>query len=231
MNTDTSTRCPGATAARATPSSNAPRPSFDAPYTDIASPAERSTKERRVSPAPAGAGMPGSIAGSPLPARAARAGMSWEREKSLQQSAMASGGLEVGGGGNELPQRVLAHRLVRADLPGFHAGGKAVGRELDEVLVRGVGERRVVEEGDRARDGRGGVLVLVVRRGAVPRVHRAAPHAGQGRGVDGHVEARLPARGVEPHRVVPARHVGRVEELLPRLRAEPGPRLAVDAAA
>src|SRR3954463_7236791 len=109
MNTDTSTRWPGA-AARATPSSKAPSPSFDAPYTDIARPAERRTNERRVSPVPAGAGMPGSIAGSPLPARAAAARMSWEREKSRQQSAM-SAGLEVGGGGHEVPQRVLAHRL------------------------------------------------------------------------------------------------------------------------
>src|SRR3954452_4697051 len=88
MKTDTSTRCPGATAARATPSSNAPSPSFDAPYTDIASPAERSTNERRDSPVPAGVGIPGSMSGSPEPARAAAARSPWEREKSLQQSAM-----------------------------------------------------------------------------------------------------------------------------------------------
>src|SRR5204863_3350532 len=111
MNTDTSTRCPGAVAARATPSSNAPSPSFDAPYTDIASPAERSTNERRVRPVPAGVGIPGSIAGSPWPARAAAARRIWDREKSLQQSVM-SAGLVVGGGGDELAERVLSHRPV-----------------------------------------------------------------------------------------------------------------------
>src|SRR4051794_9672066 len=159
MNTDTSTRCPGATAARATPSSNAPRPSFDAPYTDIASPAERSTNERRDSPVPAGAGMPGSISGSPLPALAAAARRRWEREKSRQQSGMGfSAGLVVGAGGNELAERVLAHRLVRRDLPRLHGGGEARVREGDQRRMCIGRDRRVVEEVDRARDGGLGVL-------------------------------------------------------------------------
>ena len=46
--------------------------------------------ERRLSPVPAGSGMPGSIAGSPLPALAAAPRSSSERENSLQpQFAMA----------------------------------------------------------------------------------------------------------------------------------------------
>src|SRR3954463_9484295 len=57
--TDTSTRPSGLPAARATPSSNSPKPSFEAPYTDTASAAERSTKDRRDRPVPAGTGIPG----------------------------------------------------------------------------------------------------------------------------------------------------------------------------
>src|SRR3954471_24052622 len=109
--TETSTRPPGPEAARAMPSSNAPIPSFDAPYTETASAAERSTKERRDSPVPAGTGIPASTAGSPSPARAAAARSSCEREKSRQWSAI-SAGLVLGGGGDELAQRVLPHRSV-----------------------------------------------------------------------------------------------------------------------
>src|SRR4051794_7268347 len=141
MNTDTSTRWPGAVAARATPSSNAPRPSFEAPYTDMASPAERSTKERRVRPVPAGVGIPGSIAGSPWPARAAAARKIWEREKSLQQSALASmsGGLVVGGGRDQLAQRVLPHRAIRGLLPARHRRRQAGAREVEQRYVRVIG--------------------------------------------------------------------------------------------
>src|SRR5204863_3535993 len=153
MNTDTSTRCPGAVAARATPSSNAPSPSFDAPYTDIASPAERSTKERRVRPVPAGVGIPGSIAGSPWPARAAAERRSWEREKSLQQLASAgmSGGLVVGAGGDQLAERVLPHGPVGGLLPARHGGGQAGAREVEEGHVRVIGQNRVPHEVDRTR--------------------------------------------------------------------------------
>src|SRR5206468_10578014 len=86
MKIDTSTRSPGAVAARATPSSKAPSPSFDAPYTDIASPAERSTNERRDRPVSAGVSMPGSIASNPWPARAAGAGQVGEADEAVEQS-------------------------------------------------------------------------------------------------------------------------------------------------
>jgi len=52
-----------------------------------ARPAERST-ERRVSPVPAGTGMPGSTTGRPEPARATDARKRCERVKSSQQSAI-----------------------------------------------------------------------------------------------------------------------------------------------
>src|SRR3954469_6563795 len=211
MKTDTSTRCPGATAARATPSSNAPSPSFEAPYTDIASPAERSTNERLERPVPAGAGMPGSMSGSPAPARAAALRRSCEREKSRQQSAMgSSAGLVVGCGGHELAQCVLAHGLVGRDLPRLHGGRQARARERDQRSTRIGGDRRVVEEVDRARDGGLCVLGLVV--GGVPGVDRAAPVARLGGREVGDREARAPGRGVEPGGVVPARDVRRVEE-------------------
>ena len=78
---DTSTRSEGACAAAAAmPSSNAFGPRLAAPYTDRASPVARDTNERRVSPVPAGIGMPGSIAGSPRPASAAARRSSWVRE-------------------------------------------------------------------------------------------------------------------------------------------------------
>jgi hypothetical protein len=46
-----------------------------APYTAIARPAVRETKERRVRPVPAGAGIPASMAGSPRPGTAAEAAL------------------------------------------------------------------------------------------------------------------------------------------------------------
>jgi hypothetical protein len=67
-------------AAAAIPCSSAFGPRLAAPYTDSASPVARETKERRVSPVPAGSGMPGSMAGSPWPASAAARRSSWVRE-------------------------------------------------------------------------------------------------------------------------------------------------------
>ena len=78
---DTSTRSEGACAAAAAmPCSNAFGPRLAAPYTDRARPVARETNERRVSPVPAGVGMPGSIAGRPLPASAAARRSNWVRE-------------------------------------------------------------------------------------------------------------------------------------------------------
>lgn len=67
-------------AAAAIPCSNAFGPRLAAPYTDSARPVARETNERRVSPVPAGSGMPGSIAGRPWPASAAARRSSWVRE-------------------------------------------------------------------------------------------------------------------------------------------------------
>ena len=52
------------------PSSKCCGESAEAPYTASSAPAERSKNERRSMPLPAGSGWPGSIEGSPRPARA-----------------------------------------------------------------------------------------------------------------------------------------------------------------
>jgi hypothetical protein len=67
-------------AAAAMPCSNAFGPRLAAPYTDSASPVACETNERRVSPVPAGIGIPGSTAGRPWPAWAAARRRSWVRE-------------------------------------------------------------------------------------------------------------------------------------------------------
>jgi hypothetical protein len=69
-NTDTSTGCGPAVCAIATPSSRTCGARRSAPYTDSATPAVRSTNDRRLRPVPAGVGMPASTAGSPRLARA-----------------------------------------------------------------------------------------------------------------------------------------------------------------
>ena len=80
----TSTGCAGPVAAAAMPSSNAGKPSREAPYTASIAPTPRVTNERRDNPVPAGSGMPGSIAGRPRPASAAALCSSRERERPAQ---------------------------------------------------------------------------------------------------------------------------------------------------
>src|SRR3954468_9736167 len=152
--TETSVRWGPPAAACATPSSNASAPrSRPAPYTESARPAERRRNERRLRPVPAGVGIPGSIAGSPAPARAAPARRNCERLKSLQaqRSIIGSAHLHVGGRGDEHAQGVLAHRLVGLDLPGGHGGRQAGGGEVEKQRGRVSRQRR------RAPEGQGGV--------------------------------------------------------------------------
>jgi hypothetical protein len=79
-NTDTRIASEGPAAiASPIPCSRARGASAAPPYTVRARPAERTRKERRLSPVPAGSGMPGSIAGRPLPASAVAPRSTWAR--------------------------------------------------------------------------------------------------------------------------------------------------------
>ena len=146
--------------AAAIPSCSCRNPELGAPYPEkaLAAPG-RSTKERRLSPVPAGVGCPARSRAGPVPP-GRRLGASGVRERIRCNGrpcratlVHGSAGLKVGRGGDQHPQRVLAHTSVGAFLP--IGGDRVLGlaSECGPVQCEWCRDRRIAPEAESLVDG------------------------------------------------------------------------------
>ena len=149
--------------------------------------AERATKPRRVRPVPAGSGIPGSIAGSPRPARGARSRVG--ARALVAACVFAHAVWRSGDVGDELPQRVLASTgyccCFQLALP---ASASARLANVRSAYCVPSDERRVVPE------------VRARARRASSRRTAPSPSAGRSRGRAGSAAPRTSGRGRSPCR-------------------------------
>ena len=144
---------------------------------------------RRSRPVPAGSGMPGSIAGRPRPASATRAAEELGAREVVAAAGMSpSAGLEVGGDGDQLAQRVRAQEADSSSASSFAFASLIAPRaNVEQRRARLRPDRRVAPERERALRrspsgsvGQLGRLLVASSAIGCERVVRDAPAAAEG---------------------------------------------------